>query len=231
MAVVQWNALSTNLFGSFEALTLLPGAGVPRMVGDRLPVLYLLHDDGENAMQFLRCQELEALCEEKQMVICCPWISHSLGQDLRWGGKFGRFAGEEFPLICGHMFPVDPARAMIGGVGTGAYAAYSLARKYPGRFRQVIGYNGTYAMEELYRRAQAGDTQQSLTLPMLEAALGTPEAFAASGRNVNAWEKPEDAVLGCAAQFDRESETRALADRWGIPLHTGTLAQVIASCC
>lgn len=231
MAVVQWNALSTNLFGSFEALTLLPGAEARRETGERLPVLYLMHDNGENALQFLRDPELEALCEEKKMVICCPWISHSLGQDLRWGGKFGRFAGKEFPEICGHMFPVDQNRAMIGGVGTGAYAAFSLARQYPRSFRNVIGYNGVYDMESLYREAKAGETVHHLTLPMVEAALGSLEEFAASEKNASVWEKPEGAAVGCAADWAGEKESRALADRWGIPLHTGTLAQMIASCC
>jgi len=227
MATVQWNALSTSLFGSFEALTLLPETAETAGAEGRLPVLYLLHDNSENALQFLRIPELETLCEEKRILICCPWISHSFGQDLRWGGKFGNFAAVEFPGICAHMFPADNSRAMIGGFGTGAYAACLLARKYPGKFRKVIGYNGRYDLETAYRRTVNGETEADLTVPMLEAALGRLEDFAGSGKDLFHGAAPEGAVLGCSPE--REKETRRLADLWGIPIHTGTAAQVIAA--
>ena len=230
MALIQWNALSTHLYGSFEAAALLPGAEAMRETEERLPVLYLLHDNGENALQFLRDAELEELCEARKIVICCPWISHSFGQDYRWGGKFGQFAATEFPGICTNMFPVDNGRAMIGGTGTGAYAACFLARQNPGKFKKVIGWNGRYDMETLFRRVKGGETEKNLTVPMLEAAFGDPESFARSAKNLFAGEAPDGTVIGCAPNPEKERESRRLADRWGLPLHTGTLAQVIASC-
>ena len=230
MALVQWNALSTSLFGSFEAMTLLPGTEVMQEAEGRLPVLYLLHDNGENALQFLRDAELEALCDAKRIIVCCPWISHSFGQDYRWGGKFGQFAAKEFPGICANMFPADNSRAMVGGVGTGAYAACFLARQFPGCFTKVIGYNGRYDLETLFRRAKAGDAEKDLTVPMLEAAFGDPDSFTGSGKDLFAGDPPAGVSLGCSPDPEHERETRRLADLWGIPMHTGTLAQVIASC-
>ena len=230
MALIQWNALSTSLYGSFEAATLLPGTEAMREAEERLPVLYLLHDNGENALQFLRSAELEALCDEKKIIVCCPWISHSFGQDYRWGGKFGQFAAKEFPGICANMFPADNSRAMIGGAGTGAYAAFYLARQNSGCFMKAIGYNGRYDMETLFRRVKAGEEEKDLTIPMMEAAFGDPESFAGSAKDLFAGEAPAHAVVGCLPDPEKERESRRLADLWGLPLHTGTLAQVIASC-
>lgn len=230
MAMIQWNALSTNLYGSFEAATLLPGTETMREAEERLPVLYLLHDNGENALQFLRNAELETLCDAKKIVVCCPWISHSFGQDYRWGGTFGQFAAKEFPGICANMFPVDNSRAMIGGTGTGAYAACILARQNPGSFTKVIGWNGRYDMETLFRRVRSGEAEKDLTVPMLEAAFGDPDSFAGSAKDLFAGEAPAGAVIGCEPKAEKERESRRLADLWGIPLHTGTLVQVIAFC-
>jgi hypothetical protein len=229
MAVIQWNALSTNLYGSFEALTILPDAGTMKETAGRLPVLYLLHDNGENALQFLRSRDLETLCNEKKAVICCPWISHSFGQDYRWGGTFGQFAAKEFPGICANMFAVDNAQAMIGGIGTGAYAAFFLAREYPGSFRKAIGFDGRYDMAELFRQVREGKGAEDLSLPMMEAAFGDPDSLPGSGKDLFAGGAPDGAVLGCSPDFAGAGETRRLAERWGIPVHTGTLAQVLAS--
>ena len=230
MAMIQWNALSTNLFGSFEAVTLMPGTETMSGAEERLPVLYLLHDNGDNALRFMRCVELEALCDEKRIIVCCPWIAHSFGQDYRWGGKFGQFAAKEFPGICANMFPADNSRAMIGGVGTGAYAACCLARQYPGSFSKAIGYNGIYDMETLFRRVKAGEAEKDLTLPMLEAAFGDPDSFTGSGKDLFAGDPPAGVVLGCLPDPEKERDSRRLADLWGVSLHTGTLAQTIASC-
>lgn len=229
MAIIQWNALSTSLYGSFEALTLLPDAGEMKEKAERLPVLYLLHDNGENALQFLRSRELETLCNERKIMICCPWLLHSFGQDLRWGGKFRNFAGMEFPGICANMFAVDNTRAMIGGVGTGAYAACFLAREYPGRFRKVIGFDGRYDVIELYRQVKDGEEAEGFTLSMLEAAFGDAETLPGSAKDLFAGASPENAVLGCSPSFSGAAETRRLAEKWRIPVHTGSMTQVLAS--
>ena len=225
MAIIQWNALSTSLFGSFEALTILPDAA--RMTAGRMPVLYLLHDNGENALQFLRSRELEALCGEKGIAVCCPWISHSFGIDYCWGGKFGHFAAVEFPGICENLFAVDNSRAMIGGVGTGAYAACVLARENPGRFRKVFAFDGRFDPAAAYQRLMAGEQVKGLTLPMMEAAFGSADSIPGSGKDLFSGSAPEGIVLG----GEDRGETRRLADAWGVPVHDGTLARVIASEC
>ena len=229
MAMIQWNALSTSLFGSFEALTLLPDAAVMQETEGRLPVLYLLHDNGENALQFLRSRELEDICNNKKMAICCPWLLHSFGQDLRWGGKFGNFAAKEFPGICANTFAVDNSRAVISGIGTGAYAACFLARTYPGAFGKAIGFNGRYDMAALFREVKEGEGTDDLAVPMLEAAFGDPDSLAGSAKDLFAGSAPAGAVLGCAPDFAGAEETRRLAGLWGLPVHTGTLAQVLDS--
>lgn len=228
MATIQWNALSTSLFGSFEALTVLPDAALLREnTGCRYPVLYLLHDNGENAQQFLGMPELEKVCNEKQLIISCPWISHSFGHDLRWGAKFGHFAEAEFPGICQHMFPVDNSRAMIGGVGWGAYAACVIARRNPGAFGIVIGWNGCYDAAALCGRIAEEREDACVSVPMLEAVFGALRAVSGSEKDLFSGAKPENAVLGCAADFPGAEGTRRLATLWNADTHTGSLAQVI----
>ncbi|MBR1585674.1 MAG: hypothetical protein IJ662_09055 [Clostridia bacterium] len=229
MAIMQWNALSTCLFGSFEAVTLLPDAALlTGEAGQRYPVLYLLHDNGENPMQFLRMPELEKLCNARQLIICCPWISHSLGHDLRWGGKFGRFAGEEFPGICQHMFPVDNDRAMIGGIGWGAYAACAVALRSPGRFRKIIAFNGCFDLAALGRKLAAGEEDPFLSAPMLQAVAGELTSLAGSEKDLFAHDRPQDEIwLGCGDEAHAQ-DSRRLAEAWGASLYTGSLAQIIA---
>ena len=230
MATIQWNALSTSLFGSFEALTILPDAAFLREnAGHRYPVLYLLHDNGENAQQFLGMPELEALCNEKQLIICCPWISHSFGCDLRWGGKFGQFAGMEFPGICRNMFPVNNNCAMIGGIGWGAYAACMVARRCPQAFGKVIAYNGCFDAAALCTRIAKEQEDECVSAPMLEAVFGDLNAVAGTEKDLLTVRQPESAVLGCAADCPTAEETRKVAALWRIVVHTGSLAQVIQS--
>ena len=42
--------------------------------------------------------------------------------------------------------------------------------------------------------------------------------------------KPEGIVLACSQGDSSEGETRRLAAHWGLPMRTGTLAQVVADC-
>ena len=230
MATIQWNALSTSLFGSFEALTILPDAARLREnPGHRFAALYLLHDNGENAQQFMGMPELETLCNEKQIVICCPWVSHSFGHDLRWGGKFGHFAEAEFPGICRNMFPVDNDSAMIGGIGWGAYAACVIARRNPGVFRKTIAYNGHYDAAALCARLAIEKENACVSVPMLEAVFGDLTAVSGSEKDLLTGGKLENAVLGCAPEWSCAEETCAMAALWNTDMHTGSMAQVIAA--
>ena len=80
------------------------------------------------------------------------------------------------------------------------------------------------------RLGSVGEAEKDLTSPMLEAAFGDPESFTGSDKDLFAGDPPAGVSLGCAPDPEKERETRRLADLWGIPMHTGTLAQVIAFC-
>ena len=125
MAVLELNALSTALAGSFSATVIFPdGTGIAQ---DRLyPALYFLHDIGGNDTDIRTIKNLQDLSNELGLFIISPSLMHSFGIDLRWGGKYGDFVCRELPGICRHMFPLDESRQYAGGTGGGAYGVVDL---------------------------------------------------------------------------------------------------------
>lgn len=222
MAVLELNALSTALSGSFSATVIFPDRCA--MEDRQYPALYFLHDIGGNDTDIRTVKNLEALANGLGIFIICPSVMHSYGMDLQWGGKYGDFFCREMPGICRHMFPLDEHRQFAGGTGGGAYGAYWHAANHPESFAGCVLINGHFAMAALCDAAAEGrPIPDTLTAANLEAIFGDLKAVRGSKYDVQCPENPapQQVFLGCEETFGGISVSADLAKQLKISLHTG----------
>ena len=184
MAVIEMNALSVCLSGSFAAKVFAPSQKSLSETNDGrgYPVLFLLHDDGGDSTDFLMRKVFEDMAKDCGIYLIAPNIAHSFGVDMDCGVDYETFLKDEFPGICHHLFGtrVSGEGVWIAGIGTGGYAAMRLENKYPEVFDKAISWNAQFDIGSLYRRALAGEELPYENAQMLEAVFGSPEQFATS---------------------------------------------------
>lgn len=220
MAVLELNALSVDLSGSFSATVILPeNAG---LTGDKTyPALFFLHDIGGNDTDIRTVKGLEALANELGLFIVAPSVMHSFALDLKWGGKYGHFVSKELPEICRHMFPIDRERCYVGGTGWGAYGAVMNAARYPEAFGKCVCVDGRFDVAALAADCLAGKPLPHLRRPNLEALFAPLEQVAGSRFDLlsGGSKLPKALYLACG-ETDME-QTARLAKAAGADIHTG----------
>ena len=227
MAVMELNALSVCLSGSFSATVFLPERSGLQS-NKRYPALYLIHDIGGNDTDWRNVKNLEALAEKYGVFIIAPSLMHSFAQDLPWGGKYGDFVARELPGICGHMLPLDKTRTYIGGTGWGAWAAVKQAMDHPEVFKKCIAVDGCFDVVGLCADALAGHTLPHLSLPMVEAVFAPLDKVAGSRFDLFAGSAlPEELFLGCVEQGGRMTQTEEFANRTGRIIHTAAAEEAL----
>lgn len=221
MAVLELNALSTSLSGSFSATVIFPDE--PAMQDQTHPALYFIHDIGGNDTDIRTVKNLEAQVNELGIFVICPSVMHSFGMDLPWGGKYGTFLSQELPGICRHMFPLDKSRQFIGGCGGGAYGAYWNAANHSDAFAKCMLVNGRYDVASLCEAAVNGAEIPRLTVPNLEAVFGDLKAVRNSKFDVLYPGNPtaKDVFFGCEENFGALQDSVAFAKQLKTAVYTG----------
>jgi len=217
MAVLEMNALSVALSGSFSATVILPDDPIE---GPR-PALYFIHTVGGSGADIREIRGLQALSNELGLFIICPSLMHSFGLDLPWGGKYGDFVSRELPGICRHLFPLDESRQYIGGIGSGAYAAYLQAGEHPGVFSKCVALDGHFNIPGLCENAAKNLPLPHLTPSMVEAVFPDPMAVRGSSLDVFSPKAavPQQLFLGCQDEFVGYSGCAELAKVARVTLH------------
>ncbi|MEX1377253.1 MAG: alpha/beta hydrolase-fold protein [Eubacteriales bacterium] len=189
MAYIEFNALSKYLGGSFSAGVFAPE--LKEMKDDKrtdkkYPVLYLIHDDGGDFSDIHGIEGIEKLASELKMYIIAPSIAHSFCLDMDYGPEYEKFISKEFPGICRNMFSIKDAGegVYIGGIGTGAYGAAMIAKKYPKMFEKCICINGQFDVVELFQKAEDGEALPYENLEMLKAIFGPLEKLRGSEKDI-----------------------------------------------
>lgn len=222
MAVLELNALSTALSGSFSATVIFPDWHA--MENRLYPALYFLHDIGGNDTDIRTVKNLEALANELGIFVICPSVMHSYGMDLQWGGKYGDFFCRELPGICRHMFPLDESRQFAGGRCGGAYGAYWHAANHPESFSGCLLVNGHYDMAALCDAAAEGrPIPDTLTAANLQAIFGDLKAVRGSKYDILCPENPtpQNVFMGCDEDSPGISVSAGFAKQLGTTLYTG----------
>lgn len=220
MAVLELNALSTALAGSFSATVIIPdNAAVAD--GKLYPSLYFLHDIGGNHTDIRTIKNLESLANALSLFIIAPSVMHSFGMDLPWGGKYGDFVCRELPGICRHMFPLDESRQYIGGHNGGAYGAVWHAANHPEAFSKCFVFNGRYDVAGMCEAVSAGAKVPCLTKANLEAVFGDLAKVRGSSLDVLCPDNPAPKAIffGCTEDFEAVGDSVSFAKQLKTAVH------------
>ena len=202
MAVLDLNALSVALSGSFSATVILPDRIPDGMTA--CPALYFIHTVGGSGADIREIRGLQALSNELGLFIVCPSLMHSFGLDLPWGGKYGDFVSRELPGICRHVFPLDESRQFIGGAGGGAYGALWHGVYHGDVFKKCVTFNARLDVASLCEAVEKGVKVPNLRKPNLTALFGEDlNAVRNSGFDLFRPEAPAPKALylGCEEDF------------------------------
>lgn len=224
MAIIEMNALSVCLSGSFAAKVFAPDQNMlsKNDAGNGRPVLFLLHDDGGDSTDFLVRKVFDDISKEYGIYIIAPNIAHSFGVDMDCGIDYETFLRDELPGICHHVFGtrVSGEGVWIAGVGTGGYAAIRLAHKYPEIFSKAITWNAQFDIGSLYRRAAEGEDLPYEDARMLDAVFGGLEQFQTSYDLFTTMQQIEKGkyAVACDRSCSYLDENRRLCEKTGIEL-------------
>lgn len=109
---------------------LLPQAAVEKLAqGEKLPVLYLLHDKTGDHSEWLKKAALETYQEEVPIAIVMPSGNASYFVNLKYGKNYQNYIRDELPAICEKLFPISDKKEekFLAGVGMGGYGALNIA--------------------------------------------------------------------------------------------------------
>ncbi|CAM3061949.1 PHB depolymerase family esterase [Paracoccus nototheniae] len=124
---------------------------VPSTATGPLPLVVMLHGCGQTPDDFAKGTRMNALAEERGVIVLYPAQSRDAHPNRCWNwfreGDQGRGAGE--PAILSGMVrqiltqqPIDPARVYVAGLSAGGSAAMALAHAYPDLFAAVGCHSG-----------------------------------------------------------------------------------------
>lgn len=228
MAVLELNALSVDLSGSFSATVFFP-ENRAAAENKKYPALFFLHDIGGDDTDIRTVKGLEALASELGLYIVAPALNHSFGLDLEWGAKYGHFVNTELPGICAHMFPIDKSRLYVGGVGGGAWGAVMQAAEHPDVFEKCIAIDGKYDIASLCEAALAGAVLPNMSVANLEALFAPLDQVRGGRFDILApgHVMPKQLYLAC---LDTDiADTAAVGKAAGVDVHTASTEMAMYS--
>lgn len=149
---VQISSEEIRMPSSVEVL--LPQTAVEKLLpGEKLPVLYLLHDWAGDHSEWLRKAALETFQEEIPMAIIMPSGNESCFVNLKYGKSYQNYIREELPLICENLFPISyrKEKRYLAGVGMGGYGALNIALGKECPFGAVGAFEADIDMRKHYK--------------------------------------------------------------------------------
>lgn len=138
--------------------------------GEKLPVLWLYHDYGENSENWSRYTLIENELKDKFLAVICPTghTSFYSNMDYPWRWKWFEITGQKLLTYCRHTFPLssDPKDNYIAGYGMGGYGALLQALHYPAQYSFAASCNGFLDAADRYAK---GERDQSICPDIFEA--------------------------------------------------------------
>jgi len=119
-------------------------------LGERLPLLVMLHGCGQDARSFARSTRMNGVASRERFLVLYPEqdrISNLHGCWNWFDTDSGRAYGEAALImqavdqVC-LLYPADRARVAVAGLSSGASMAAMLATRYPTRFKAVVMHSG-----------------------------------------------------------------------------------------
>ena len=125
-------------------------------IKEKLPVLYLLHGGGGNAMDWCRFSSVERYAEERKIAVVMPQVgATSFYTDMAHGYPYFTFLSEELPQMVEALFPIGGSRdkRFVAGYSMGGYGALKWAMRKPEFFSAVAGMSGFSLLMDIFEKS------------------------------------------------------------------------------
>jgi len=136
--------------GGARGYHLFRPAGLELKLGERLPLMVMLHGCGQTGRDFAASTRMNALAVRQRFLVLYPEqdrIAHPQGCWNWYERRSGKADAEAATLMAAIdqaclLYPVDRDRVALAGLSAGASMAALLATRYPNRFRAVVMHSG-----------------------------------------------------------------------------------------
>lgn len=115
-----------------------------RVVGNKHPVLFLLHGLSDDHTIWMRRTSIERYAAALGIAVVMPNVHRSFYADMANGLRYWSFISEELPRLARSFFPLAEERehTFVAGLSMGGYGAMKLGLSYPERFGAVASLSG-----------------------------------------------------------------------------------------
>ena len=165
MIVMQCGAQLAQLGISSSFRVALPDSACTS--AQRLPVVVCLHDYAQNSERMLQTLCLNTLVDECHVALLLPDGQNSCFADMAHGPRWQTYLLEGLIPFAQRTFPLGN-RMYLLGVGTGGWAAASIAEQYGDRFAGSVAINATADLQHDYAKGRMSSMSD------LEAVFGDP---------------------------------------------------------
>ncbi len=119
-------------------------------MGDRYPVLYLLHGLSDDHTIWQRRTSIERYVAPLGLAVVMPAVHRSFYTDMEKGYKYWTYISEEVPKIARQFFPISGQRGdnFVAGLSMGGYGALKLALRHPDRYAAAASLSGAVDIAE-----------------------------------------------------------------------------------
>ena len=120
------------------------------MLGERLPLLVMLHGCGQDAKRFAQSTRMNSLAARERFLVLYPEQDRLANAQGCWNWydtQTGRAHGEAALIMAAIdqvclLYPADRQRVALVGLSAGASMAALLATRHPERFKAVVMHSG-----------------------------------------------------------------------------------------
>lgn len=197
MARFECKFISYVLVRSVEITVIVPSVTIPEslgmggekpshQVGERYPVMYLLHGMGNSHTDWCSYSNIEMYAEEHNMAVVMISGENKFYRSEKGGDDFFRFVSEELPEFVTNMFPIskEPEHTYIAGLSMGGYGSLIHGLNHPERFAAIGAFSAAVGVETPEQKeAFAGGPYDPYHLAKTAAAEGKsiPPLYVACG--------------------------------------------------
>lgn len=148
--------------------------------GKKLPVIWVLHGNGDSSNAWIRKSTLELYARQSDVAVILPSGGRECYTDSVRGLNYYTYISEELPTVMRNYFPLSREREdnFILGNSMGGYGALKCALAHPDRFCGVASFSG--ALD--YSRTLAGE--KTFYGTNAKQVFGSLEQYQGSGNDL-----------------------------------------------
>lgn len=145
--------LEVKFFSDVLGMCMSMNVVLPQNAGGKYPTLYLLHGMSDDHTSWSRLTSIERYADEYGIAVVMPNAHLSWYTDMKYGGAYRAFIGEELPQICRSFFPMMSDKRednYLAGNSMGGYGSMAIALTYPDSFAIAAPLSGAFDPKWLY---------------------------------------------------------------------------------